>query len=98
MRVVVTQNLHKRTGVANGQLATNVNNENNTLLEFPNGKTTFTYPIRTITEEGTSRGHYALSPAYSMTIGKTQGANIKKLIVWFDCPTVPKGMEYVAVI
>ena len=31
-----------------------------------------------------------------MTICKTQGANIKKLIVWFDCPIVPKGMGYVA--
>ena len=31
-----------------------------------------------------------------MTISKTQGANIKKLIVWFDCPTVPKWMGYVA--
>lgn len=98
MRVVVTQNLHKRTGVVNGQLATIINKENNTLLEVPKGKTTFTYPITTITEEGTSGGHYALSPAYSMTICKTQGANIKKLIVWFDCLTVPKGMEYVAVI
>ena len=40
--------------------------------------------------------HCALNPAYCMTICKTQGANIKKLILWFDCPTVPKGMGYVA--
>ena len=31
-----------------------------------------------------------------MTISTTQGANIKKLIVWFDYLTVPKGMGYVA--
>ena len=31
-----------------------------------------------------------------MTICKTQGANIKKLIEWFDCTTVPSGMGYVA--
>ena len=97
MHVVVMQNLDKRTDVVNGQLATIVNSQNNTLLlEFPNGKTTFTYPVTTTTEEGICRVHYALSPAYSMTICQTQGANIKKLIVWFDYPTVPKGMAYVA--
>ena len=97
MRVVVTQNLDKRTGVVNGQLATIQNSHNNTLLlKFPNGKTTFTHPITTITEDGRSRVHYALNPAYSMTICKTQGANIRKLLVWFDCPTVPSGMGYVA--
>ena len=97
MRVVVTQNLDKRTGVVNGKLARIQNNQNNTLLlQFPNGKTTFTYPVTTTTEDGRSRVHYALNPAYCMTICKTQGANIKKLIVWFDCPTVPSGMGYVA--
>lgn len=97
MHVVVMQDLDKRTGVVNGQLATIVNSQNNTLLlEFPNRKTTFTYPLTTTTEEGICRVHYALSPAYSMTICQTQGANIKKLIVWFDYPTVPKDMAYVA--
>ena len=94
--MVVTQNLYKRTGVVNGQLARILNNQNNTLLlQFPNGKTTFTYPVTTTTEDGRSRVHSALNPAYCMIICKTQGANIKKLIVWFDCPTVPKGMGYV---
>ena len=97
MHVVVTQNLDKRTGVVNGQLATIQNSQNNTLLlKFPNGKTTFTYPVTTTTEDGRSTVHYALNPAYCMTICKTQGANIKKLIVWFDCPTVPNCMGYVA--
>ena len=69
MRVVVTQNLDKPTGVVNGQLATIQNSQNNTLLlKFPNGKTTFTYPVATITEDGRSRVHYALNPAYCMTI------------------------------
>ena len=30
-----------------------------------------------------------------MTICKTQGANIRKLLVSLDCPTVPSGMGYV---
>ena len=56
MRVVVTQNLDKPTGVVNGQLATIQNSQNNTLLlKFPNGKTTFTYPVATITEDGGNR-------------------------------------------
>ena len=97
MHVMVTQNLDKCTGVINGQLATILNSRNNTLLlKFANGKTTFTHPVTTITEDGRSRVHYALNPAYCMTICKTQGANIRKLLVWFDCPTVPSGMGYVA--
>ena len=97
MHVVVTQTLDKHTGVVNGQLATIQNSHNNTLLlKFPNGKTTFTHPVTTITEDRRSRVHYALNPAYCMTICKTQGANIKKLLLWFDCPTVPSGMGYVA--
>ena len=72
MRVVVTQNLNKRTGVVNSQLATIQNNQNNTLLlKFPNGKTTFTYPVTTTTEDGRSRVQYALNPAYCMMICKT---------------------------
>lgn len=56
MRVVVTQNLDKRTGMVNGQLATIQNNQNNTLLlRFPNGKTIFTYPVTTSSEDGLSR-------------------------------------------
>ena len=97
MRIVVTQNLDKRMSVINRQLANIVNNENNTLLlQFPNGKTTFTYPVTTTSKDGLSRVQCALNPVYSMSICKTQGANIKKLIVWLDCPTVPKGMGYVA--
>lgn len=97
VRVVVTQNLDKRTGVVNGQLATIQNNHNNTpLLRFPNSKTIFSYPVTTSSEDGLSRVHCAFNPAYCMTICKTQGANIKKFILWFDCPTVPKGMGYVA--
>lgn len=97
MKVVVTQNLDKRTGVVNGQIATIINSQNNTLLlRFPNGKTTFTHPITTTAENEVTRVHYALNPAYAMTICKTQGANIRRLLVWFDCPTVPTGMGYVA--
>lgn len=73
-----------------------MNHQNNTLLlEFPNGNRTFTHPVNAVSDEGLTRVHYPLNPAYTMTICKTQGANIKQLVVWFDCP-VPKGMGYVA--
>ena len=81
MCVVMTQKFDKHTGVVNGQLANIVNNNNTLVLQFPNSKTTFTYPVRTTSEHGLSRVHYALNPGYSMKICKTQGANIKKLIV-----------------
>ena len=94
MRTVVTQNVDKRTGVKNGQEATILNNHANTmLLQFPNGHKTFTHPITTVCEDEFLRVHYLLNPAYAMTICKTQGANIRQLVVWFDLP-VPKGMGY----
>ena len=96
MRTVVTQNVDKRTGVVNSQEATILNNDADTLvLQFPNGHKTFTHPVTTVSEDEFLRVHYALNPAYAMTICKTQGANIKQLVVWFDSP-VPKGMGYVA--
>ena len=96
MRVVVTQNMDKRTGVVNGQPATIVNSYGNTLLlQFPNGHTTFTHPVTSTSEDNLSCVHYPLNAAYAMTICKTQGANIKELTVWFDSP-VPRGMGYVA--
>lgn len=55
MRVIVTQNLDKCTSIVNGQLANIVSNENHTLLQLPNGKTTFTYPVTTTSEDGFSR-------------------------------------------
>ena len=96
MRTVVTQNVDKHTGVVNGQEATIVNNHANTLvLQFPNCHKTFTHPVTSASEDDFLRVHYPLNPAYAMTICKTQGANIRQLIVWFDSP-VPKGMGYVA--
>ena len=35
-------------------------------------------------------------PAYALTITKLQGQNLNKVIIWFDCETVPRGSAYVA--
>ena len=80
----------------NGQEATILNNHTNTLLlQFPNSQKTFTHPVTTVSEDGFLLFHYPLNPAYAMTICKTQGANMKQLVVWFDSHA-PKGMGYVA--
>ena len=39
---------------------------------------------------------YAMVPAYAMTISKSEGATIEKLLVWMDCSHVPEGLGYVA--
>lgn len=37
-----------------------------------------------------------MTPAYARTICKSQGQNIRHLLVWLDCNTVPAGLAYVA--
>ena len=39
---------------------------------------------------------YPFTPAYARTICKSQVQNLKHLLVWLDCPTVPPGLAYVA--
>ena len=56
LNVMITKNLDKATGVVNGQVATIIGNEGRTLLlQFPNKKKTFTYPVTTLREDETWR-------------------------------------------
>lgn len=97
LKVMVTKNLDKDTGVVNGQMATIFGNQGRTLLlKLPNGHSTFTYPVSMQEEDESWSTSYALIPAYAMTISKSQGATIKKLLLWMDCQSVPKGLGYVA--
>lgn len=96
-RVMITKNLDKGAGVVNGQVATIVGHEGCTLLlELPNKQRTFTYPVTTQQDDDTWSTAYALMPAYAMTILKSEGATIDKLLVWMDCSHVPEGLGYVA--
>ena len=35
---------------------------------------------------------YPFTPTYARTICKSQGQNLKHLLLWLDCPTVPPGL------
>lgn len=88
---MVTQNLDKATGVVNGQLATIVDNQGRTLiLQLPNDKHSFK------DEDEQWHTMCMLVLSYAMTIPKSEGTTIDKLIVWMDCEQVPLGLGYVA--
>lgn len=97
MQVVITQKRDKRAGIVNGQPATVVNCQNNkVILRLANGRVVFTHPVTTIADDGQRRTCFPFSPSYVMTICKSQGATIQKVILCMDCPYVPAGTGYVA--
>lgn len=97
MKVLITQNRDKEHGVVNGQPATVLYHENASIfLEHPKGYICCIYPVTQRDSEGKKYTVYPIAPAYVSTITKIQGQNMKKIILWLDCPTVPKGGAYVA--
>ena len=94
MRIVITENRDKTSKIVNGHDATVVSNQGNTILvRFPDNGMAFVYPVTHPGEDGNVT-RYPFTPAYARTICKSQGQNLKHLIVWLDCERVPKG--YVA--
>ena len=97
MRVLITQNRDKEHGVVNGQPATMMFYVNaSVFLKHPKGYICCIYPVTQRDENGKNYTVYPMTPAYASTITKVQGQNMKKIIVWLDCPTVPNGGAYVA--
>lgn len=95
MQVIFTENCDKAARIVNGQLATIVGSQNNTiLLSLPEGEWVFVYPVTHIVND-THITTYPFSPAYAQTITKSQGRNIRHLIIWLDCNIVPPGTGYV---
>ena len=95
MKVIFTENRDKAARVVNGQEATILASENNTIiLSLPEGQRVFVYPV-THFHNKTQFTRYPFSPAYAQTITKSQGRNIRHLIIWLDCDTVPPGTGYV---
>lgn len=97
MRIVITENRDIASRIVNGQDATILSNHGNTLLiELPDKKRAFIYPVTHDVEGQGVITSYPCTPAYARTICKSQGQNLKHLVVWLDCPTVPPGLAYVA--
>ena len=95
MEVIFTENRDKAARIVNGQQATILGCENNTIiLSLPEGQRVFVYPVTRV-ENDTHTTRYPFSPAYAQTITKSQGRNIRHLIIWLDCDTVPPGTGYV---
>jgi ATP-dependent exoDNAse (exonuclease V) alpha subunit len=96
MKVIITQNREKDLGVVNGQNATVITVQNETVFwKLPNGKIVAVYPVTLMTENGNVTT-YPLVPAYASTICKIQGQNLKKIILWLDSSKLPQGSAYVA--
>ena len=97
MSIVINENRDKVSQIVNGQDATLVSSQGNTLiLRFPDDQQAFVYPI---THNVEGEGHvtrYPMTPAYTRTISKLRGQNLRHLLVWLDCPLVPAGLGYVA--
>ena len=97
MKVLITQNRNKENGVVNGQPATLMYRENTSLfLKHINGYICCIHPVTQRDEEGERTVVYPITPAYASTITKMQGQNMKKIMLWLDCQTVPNGSTYVA--
>ena len=94
MEVIFTENRDKAARIVNGQQAPIPGCENHTIiLALPEGRV-FVYPVTHI-QNDTHITQYPFSPPYAQTITKSQGRNIRHLIIWLDCDTVPPGTGYI---
>ena len=97
MSIVINENRDKASRIVNGQDATLVSAQGNTLiLRFPDDEQAFIYPVTHYVEGEGDVTRYPMTPAYARTISKSQGQNLRHLLVWLDCPLFPAGLGYVA--
>ena len=97
MTVMITQNRDKPNGVVNGQIGFIHSVENKTIfVRLPTDNIISVYPVTYINADGNKIVCYPFMRCYAMTITKSQGQNIKSIIIWFDTINVPKGGAYVA--
>lgn len=95
MRVLIAENRDKESGLVNGQKATEHSATNTVLLRLPDSRLLFTHPISYRNSDGEREVRYPFTPGYGVTISKTQGATLAKVLLWLDCPAVPPGIAYV---
>lgn len=97
MHIVITENRDKAGRIVNGQDAIVLSGRGNTIVvQFPDNQRAFVYPVTHHLEGQGNVTRYPFTPAYARTICKSQGQNLKHLLLWLDCPTVPPGLAYVA--
>ena len=97
MRVIITQNRDKKNGIVNGKQAVVLCAEKATIfLSFSNGKVGAIHPVTLTDLNGQQRTCYPIVPAYALTMTKSLGQNLKKVILWFDTNSAPPGTAYVA--
>ena len=97
MSIVINENRDKASRIVNGQDLTLVSAQGNTLiLRFPDDQQAFIYPVTHYVEGEGDVTRYPMTPAYARTISKSQGQNLRHLLVWVDCPLLPAGLAYVA--
>ena len=83
--------------IESGQNAEVLNFEQGTIiLKLPNSNVLAIHTVTEVGEDGSNRVFYPLVPAYATTICKIQGQTLRKVIIWLDCPYVPRGTPYVA--
>ena len=97
MSVIISQNRDKENGVVNGQRATVRMVQNKTIfLSLPSGLVVATHLVTSLKPDSTTKTCYPFVPAYAITICKSQGQTLEKVIVWMDSATAPAGAAYVA--
>lgn len=97
MSVIITQNRDKLNHVVNGQRATVHMVERRTVfLKLPSGNIVNVYIVTSTTEQGNLERCYPFVPGYAVTICKSQGQQLNKIILWMDSLYVPEGAGYVA--
>ena len=91
LKVIITQNRDKENRVVNGQPATVLYRQSPSIfLLHPKGYICCVYPVTLVDQDDNRRTVYPFSPAYSSTITKIQGQNMKEIILWLDFEKVPK--------
>ena len=95
MQVIFTENRDKQAQVVNSQEPTILSAQNRTIiLCLPEGQRVFVYPVTAIVDD-VPVTYYPFTPAYTQIITKSQGQNIKHLLLWMDSPIVTAGTGYV---
>jgi len=97
IKIILTRNCNKTVGFVNGQLATGVMMQRQSIIEkTKNGQLLTVYPLTQETDDQPHRYHPSI-PAYACTISKMQGQTLSNIIPWFDTSMLPSGTAYIAI-